>query len=343
VKVFRRNRSFDGSPQPDSFWRWWTDTGAALTAEALTRNEVADDLAQAVHAMHPDLCWELAAGDVSQHVLVVTSAGHPELRATAHRWLLAAPPADETWSYSDHRPPAEDPEGIRLSTGPGSGIDFAEMRVTARLSGIRFDTVVHHPTFADLPEEARVQAAFLALDAAVGENDVELWIGHLETTEHSMIDGFGLSALRAVVNDHKAQYVDPDGGPSWALMQGETSEGPVLALAQVPLHPVIAPHLSVHVAVVLPYRSTTDDGMPDNGSLDALRSFEDHLSLVLGKDGRIVAHQSSAGVRVLHVYVDETSDATERIKATAATWPEGDAEVHAMADPSWESVDHLRG
>jgi hypothetical protein len=346
VGIFRRSRSSDRSGQPDDFWRWWSSTGAALTTDALACSKpvtMADTLTRAVHDMDPKLAWELAAGDVSRHVLVVTAEGNPELRATARRWLLAAPPADETWSYSDHRPPVENPEDTRLSSDHGADIDFAAVRVTARLSGTRFDTVVHHPAFAALPPEARIQAAILALDAALGESDVELWIGEVETAEHSPVDGFGLSALRAVVNDHKAQYVDQDGGPSWALMQGETSDGPVLALAQVPLHPAVAPQLSVHVAVLLPYRSSTQEGMPDDGSLEALRSFEDHLSVVLDKDGRIVAHQSSAGVRVLHVYVDETSDAARRIKATAATWAEGQAEVHAMPDPSWDSVAHLRG
>ncbi|MEP6814124.1 MAG: DUF695 domain-containing protein [Marmoricola sp.] len=344
--IFRRNRPTGASGQPEDFWPWWSETGAATTAAALARNEparVADDLSRAVQGVHPELSWELASGDVSRHVLVVTSGGQPDLRAIARRWLLAAPPADETWSYTDHRPPAEDPETMRLSSGHGSDIDFAQMRVTARLSGIRFDTVVHHPVFAQLPAEAQVQAAFLALDAALGEKDVELWIGHLETAEHSLIDGFGLSALRAVVREHQSQYVDQDGGPSWSLMQGETAEGPVLASAQVPLHPVVAPHLSVHVAVLLPYRSVTSDGMPDDDSLAALRHFEDHLAVVLGKDGRIVAHQSSDGLRVLHVYVDETSDATSRIDAVAATWDEGEAQVQAMADPGWESVAHLRG
>jgi Family of unknown function (DUF695) len=346
VGIFRRAPSAGGSGQPDDFWQWWGSTGAAVTTKALSRNEptsVADGLSRAVHAVHPELSWELAAGDVSEHVLVVTSGGHPDLRAVARRWLLAAPPADETWSYTDHRPPAEDPESMRLATGQGSDIDFAEMQVTARLSGIRFDTVVHHPAFALLPPEARVQAAFLALDAALGENDVELWIGHVETAEHSLLDGFGLSALRAVVRDHQARYVDQDGGPSWALMQGETPDGPVLASAQVPLHPAVAPHLSVHVAVLLPYRDRTPEGMPEDGSLDALRHFEDQLAGLLGKDGRIVAHQSSAGLRVLHVYVDETSDAVGRIEETAATWAEGDAHAQAMADPAWESVAHLRG
>lgn len=343
--IFSRNQQKE-TGDPRAFWTWWCGPGRKLTTQALAGGQplaAADHLTRAVHAVHPELAWELTSGDVSEHVLVVTSGGDPELRAMARRWLFAAPPADETWSYADHRPPHEDPESITLQSDLGGAVDFASITVTARVSGPRFDVVVHHPGFAELEAGARLQIAFLALDAALGENDVELWVGQLETAEHSMIDGFGLSALRAVVRDHKAGYVDQDGAPSWALMQGDTPDGPVLAMAQVPLHPVVAPHLGVHVAVMLSYRDHTPEGMPEDGSLDALRRLEDQLAATLGRDGRIVAHQSSAGVRVLHVYTDETSDAVDRIRAAAATWTEGDAQVQAMADPAWESVSHLRG
>ncbi|MDQ6642290.1 MAG: hypothetical protein M3Y66_07345, partial [Actinomycetota bacterium] len=67
--IFRRNRPATGAGQPADFWHWWGDTGAALTAHALARHEptrAAHDISRAVHAMDPELSWELAAGDVSQ-------------------------------------------------------------------------------------------------------------------------------------------------------------------------------------------------------------------------------------------------------------------------------------
>ncbi len=303
---------------------------------------VSDAISAAVETIHPDLAWELAAGDVSEHVLVVTASGNPELRAAARRWLLSAPPADETWSYTDFRPPADDPESIRLSSGQAPDIDFARVCVSARLSGTRFDTVVFHPSFPDLDPHARSQVAFLVLDATLGEHDVELWVGEVTPSEVSPVDGFGLAALRSVVRDHTSAKVDEDGLPSWILMQGETPQGPLIAAAQVPLHPVTAPHLGTHVAVLLPYRHRTPEGLPADASLSALREFEDELSRSLGGDGQVVAHQSSNGIRVLHVYVDDLSGATHRTKSAARQWPEGKAQVQAMDDPAWQSVAHLR-
>jgi hypothetical protein len=316
-----------------------------LTTGALERRDplsVSDEISRAVEAVHPELAWELAGGDLSEHVLVVTAAGNPDLRADARRWLLAAPPADASWSYADFRPPVDDPESVRLSSGTGPDIDYARLRVTARKSGARFDVTVFHPVFADLDRHSRLQVAYLALDAALGEHDVELWIGEVDTTEHSMLDAFGLVALRAVVDDLKAGHVDEDGRPSWVLMQGETPRGPLIASAQVPLHPATAPHLGTYVGVALPYRHRTAEGMPADASLTALRDFEDALALALGHDGRVVAHQSSAGTRVLHVYVDPTTDASARTKVAARRWPEGKAHVQVSDDPGWRSVAHLR-
>ena len=142
--------------------------------------------------------------------------------------------------------------------------------------------------------------AFLALDATLGEHDVELWIGEVSASEISPVDGFGLRALRAVVRDHTRAKVDEDGRPSWILMQGDTPQGPLIAAAQVPLHPATAPHLGTHVAVLLPYRHRTPEGLPADASLSALREFEDGLSQAMGTDGQVVAHQSSNGTRVLH-------------------------------------------
>lgn len=343
--LFSRGHASSPGAQHDAFWQWWDESGQRLTTGALARNDpmsVSDAISAAVETIHPELAWELAAGEVSEHVLVVTAGGNPDLRAAARRWLLAAPPADEVWSYADFRPPATDPESIRLSSGQAPDIDFGRVCVSARLSGSRFDTVVFHPAFADLDPHSRSQVAFLALDATLGEHDVELWIGEVTASEISPVDGFGLRALRAVVRDHSHAKVDEDGRPSWILMQGETPQGPLLAAAQVPLHPATAPHLGTHVAVLLPYRHRTAEGLPADASLSALRQFEDGLAQAMGTDGQVVAHQSSNGTRVLHLYVDDTSGATHRAKAAARRWPEGKAHVQAMADPGWQSVSHLR-
>ena len=57
----------------------------------------------------------------------------------------------------------------------------------------------------------------------------------------------------------------------------------------------------------------------------------------------MVAHESLAGARTLHVYVDSTADLVGAVKETSRTWDEGKASVHDMRDPGWQAVAHLRG
>ena len=127
------------------------------------------------------------------------------------------------------------------------------------------------------------------------------------------------------------------------MLRGETKQGPLLAMARSPLHPLTAPHLDTYVAVALPYSHRTDDGLPDEGSLEPLRAFEDRLESAARHRGQVVAHLSNAGVRTLHLYVDSTADVLPTVKDLAARpGTRARSSVHDMHDPGWSAVSHLR-
>ena len=344
MALFRR-RSNSPAGGIQGFWDWWSSEGHKLAEQsidsAIEPQAFAQTMAERVGQLGK-LGWELTAGETSEHVLVISAEGDPAARAVARRVILAAPEADGTWSYVDARPPAPDPETVVLSTEVSPPVEFSQVQVTARLVGGRFDVLLHHPSFADLPEEARLQITFMALDAALGEVDTELWLGEVQPVEFPPLDGFGLSALRAVVRDLKSQRLDEDGRPRWAMLRGETKEGPLVAMARSPLHALTAPNLDTYVAVVLPFRHRTDDGLPDQGSLEPLAEFEHRLDRELGVSGQVVAHMSNAGVRTLHVYVDSAAEVLPKVKGLARSWDQGSATVHDMSDPGWSAVSHLR-
>jgi Family of unknown function (DUF695) len=344
VALFRRR---SGSPAGEiaGFWDWWSSQGHELAEQSIDGVVEPQAFAQSMGARVSrlgKLGWELTAGETSEHVLVITAEGEPAARAVARRVVLAAPEADTTWSYVDSRPPAPEPEAVVLSGDGSPAVDFSQVQVTARLDGGRFDVLLHHPSFADLPEESRLQITFMALDAALGEVDTELWLGEIQPVEFPPLDGFGLSALRSVVRDLKSQRLDEDGRPRWAMLRGETKEGPLVAMARSPLHALTAPNLDTYVAVVLPYLQRTDEGLPDEGSLEPLAAFERRLDRELGVSGQVVAQMSNAGVRTLHLYVDSAAGVLAKVKRLARSWDQGGATVHDMADPGWTAVSHLR-
>lgn len=337
------------TPPPErrvtAFWDWWTREGARTSAaaiDALDPHRVAEEISRRVGAVDRRLAWEFAPGEVSDHLLVVTAEGDPALRALARQWLLHAPEPDGSWSFSDLRPPARAPEGIVLSAEDAPRIGFGQVSVAARRRGVRLDLVVHHPSFGELPPQARTRIAFLALDATLGEALVQCWVGTVETATEVPRDGLGLEALGAAVRELADEYVDADGHPAWLLLEAATDAVRGLASTVVPLDPLLAPHLTVHVGVVAEYAEQTDEGLPGPGSLDRLRALEDRLAQVLGGDGLLVAHETSAGRRVLHAYARSGAPLSARALSTALPWPEGRLRASVEDDPGWQAVGHLR-
>ena len=345
MRLFRRDaRPHEPAAAIAAFWEWWSAEGRAAVTAAIADREperVAVTLTEAVRAIDPDLAWEVAAGDLAQHVLVVTAEGDPELRPLASRWLRASPPLDETWEYAASRQPAPDVEQIVLGIDDQE-VAFAEIEVAARREGCHLEVSVYHPLFRELEEQVRGQIAFLALDAALGEDDVEAWVGEITPSTEPPLDGFGLASLRSVVRDLRDDNTDDDGTPNWVIMEAQGDDGPVMALAQVPLSPTTAPTLDTHVAVLVPYTDLTEQGYPGPGSLGPLRALEEHLSERIEGSGRIVAHQSHRGMRVLHIYVDSTTPAVEQMRAAVEAWEQGRIRVQVTPDPGWHNVAHLR-
>jgi hypothetical protein len=354
MPLFKRGRRDErgrGSEQQaavEQFWAWWQAEGRALASAAVTAERPIEDLVgpmtAAVHAVHPDLQWETPPGAESRHLLTVPAAGGPELRAAARRWRSAAPPADPEWEYADiRRPIAGDLSAATLQVH-GREFVVSEATVDAYVRGLAVDVSVHHPHFADLDQAQRDQVAFLLLDQVLGEEDVETWVGEIGSSPVPALDPVPIGGLRSVVRDLREQHTDDEGRPSYVVMQGTGPTGlPVLVMARVPLKPVTAPHLDTYVGLVVPYADRTPEGLPGPGSLDRLRALEDRIAQRIGTDGEVLAIQSHDGVRVLHVYVDGTTDAAEAVRAVALTWDQGAVRVESHHDPAWSAVKHLRG
>lgn len=345
MPLFRRRSRASADPVQGTvdFWDWWEDGGAAGTADAIasqTLDQWVEVLGPRVEAVHPALSWELGPGeDGSAHVLVVTAGGDPSLRATARRWRRAAPAADAVWSYSDVRLANAGDWGLGLS---GESMAMADVRVDAEVHGAALDVVLHHPAFGRLRKEDREQAAFLLLDGALGERAVETWIGSIDASVVEPPNAIGLPALGDLVRDLEQEHTDESGEPSWVLLEGTDRGGsPIIAMAQVPLRPMTAPHLDVHVAVDLPFGEQRD-GLPSDAALTALRDLEEHLAERVGDAGRVVAHETRGGTRRLHLYVDGTTPAADQVRAALDGWTDGTPRVQVGEDPAWDAVAHLR-
>lgn len=343
MRLFRRGAARDPGAAIGEFWRWWNAEGAERTVRSIEDRSLeswAGVLGGHVDAVDPGLAWELAPGTRSSHVLVVTAGGSAELRPVARRWRRAAPPADEDWEYSDVRLPAAD---LGWALGFGSlEVRAADVRVRVTRQGSFLDLVVHHPAMAAMSDDMRTRVSFVVLDTALGEATVETWIGAIEASAAPLASAVDLSELRRTVAAHEAEHRDENGEPSWAILSARDARGaPVIAAAQVPLRPMTAPHLDTHVRISLAFSDVLESGLPGERSLAALRALEDHLAERLGGSGRVLAHETAAGARTLHVYADSTTPGVDQVRASLAAWTESRPRVDVAFDPGWERVRHL--
>jgi hypothetical protein len=326
-----------------AFWvRWAGLAGPADQAISSGQAEsLLGELSALVNAVHPGLSWELAPGSSSRHTLVVTAAGDPQLRATARRWLRAAPAADSVWSYADTRPRAANPTGVTL-TIDGTEIALAAVRVLLTVGPDAVNVVMYHPAFPDLPDRATVRVAFLVLDTVLGERDVECWIGEVQTTPAPHPDAVRLTDLVTAVDQLRAKVTGPNGERGWVLLRARDPNGDVIvAGAARPLRPMSAPHLDTHVRVDVPYPSQ-GDGLPGQSVLTDLQALGRHIRTTIDGSGELLGEETTRGIRTLHLYTDSTTPTVEQIRACVSGWSYGAVGVHARPDATWKAIAHLR-
>jgi hypothetical protein len=338
VALFHRKDRTPDDPRPQihEFWAWWAEHRDEVlsAADAGDADRVTALLRPAVDRIGEDLDWELSPGrGDSRHLLVVSSGGNTELRAVAERWALSAPPADPDIAYAASRP--ADPRTNELTlTVDDYDLPLAEMVSGTRVDRQRgrVDVVVHHPLFPLLDQESRLRAAFLALDFALGEDDVERWLGAVEVSADTPIDAIPVSALSFVVD----QLRPPTEG-GWVMLEGTSPQGSVRALVRRPFAPVDRPLCDTHVALLL--SGTADDAAVHEVIGNVLDAFGGE-----GPHAVLVAYVITPNLVTVHLYVDSLTVDPEAARPVVRTaWSAGTARVHIERDPAWRAVGHLLG
>ncbi|MDD9936849.1 MAG: DUF695 domain-containing protein [Myxococcales bacterium] len=310
----------------------WAANKDAL-AEAIadgTLSKWTERISEQVHRVHPKLAWEFGAGRDSEHYFCVSCEGDIELRIEAERWLMGAPARDATWEYHAAKPGGS-VSGFRI------GLEDIELDAESLRIGVdkdaaraRANVVVHHPAFADAAEGTRTFGAFLMLDTALGEDDVERWIGSIDTATEEPEGAIGLAELPGIIEELAAE---PD---AHTLFEGTTEDGrKVFSVVNVMLKRV--DHLLldslVTIRIPLPPR---DDGLTDATESDILNEHEDELCQRLGPNAVFVAHETGLGFRTIYLHASTTGPAPGIVDAWCRDHGEYDMEVETSHDPRWE-------
>jgi hypothetical protein len=346
--LFRRRASRFVDPRPAirEFWAWWSDhrndVVAAFDEDRL--DDLLNMLQPVVSAIDDRLTWQTTSSQTKRFGLVVSSGGVPEVRATAERWLLTAPDDPDVEFFSTRK---RDPAFFESASVKVDDFDFPmnELVANARVDSAtgKVNVVVHHPLFTLIDDDHRLHVAFMGLDAALGEEAVQRWLGSIEVSVDSPVDAIPVASLSEVVDQLSARG---GGGGEWAAMEGVGPRGPVFAIIRRAAGPDTHPLADTHVAVVLGY-DAAENGMPTDPSISTeIEEFEADVVQAFGGDGPHVVHIghiTGAGQVVAHFYVDGLEIDPGVAKPVLDKWSRGKATMATSRDPGWEHVAPFMG
>ena len=352
-------RQFDAPPidpadtvrAVNAFWRWWNTGGAdaldrhfaeqpgsSLPADAAASEAAVKELDHLVNAIHPDLEWEVGPGALlSRHLMTVTAAHDPGLRAEARRWLDAAPAADDAWSFGDLRLPTPD-AAVEIG-GQTYLIDECLVSIRAGISLVH--VTVYHPSIVMSSTNSK-KIAYLLLDALLGEEAMELWIGSVDGVPDPDPGSVPFYLLRDEVERMAQGFAAKGGERQWQIIESRQPAGPTIVSVAPPLDPIVAPLSTEHVVATVEYTDQVEQGMPGPAALEKLRDLEDLLLNRFAEHEWLVAVETGSGRRSFHIYRDPTAATRTPLDRWLATWTDGPTGLHAEHEPDWDYVQRYR-
>lgn len=323
------------------FWKWWQDSRAQVERALGSGewDELAPQINARVHAIHPDLEWELTRGLHAEHAFCLSAKGDLGLRNVAEHWLREGPARDETWEFHAARQPRWS-EGLTLGIGGHDvGLDDLRFVIEVDADRERIHVGVHHPEMEAMSEDLRTTVAFLALDALLGEDGVERWVGAVETVVQPPSTGVPPPALRAAIDELARSAT----GERFAVLQGADPEGnAVFVSVNLALKRIDHLLADVHAEITIALREPTDAGLTTAAEARDLDRLEDDLLAAVGSHAVYVGRETRRAERVIHLYVDRSSDSQAALDAWRARQKRWAIQVALTPDPSWARTAPLR-
>jgi hypothetical protein len=157
------------------FWRWFEQNESLLFNFETNREKVFDGLAKAMRQVHPDLTFEFGPVENSKREFVISADGikdgFPKVIS-----LFEAAPKLARWSFIKFRP-RRIPMDIAFG---GISIRAKEVFFTLDRDENKVGITLFMPGHTDESHEKYLPIAYLLLDQAIGEFDVETKVGFIE-------------------------------------------------------------------------------------------------------------------------------------------------------------------
>lgn len=311
----------------ENFWVWW-DGVADHLADAIDDDvdtDIPEALSERVWHIHPDLDWQIVPGDAGVHSLNLVSGGSRTLRLVAEAWVRLSPNRSR-WRFHPARLPFQ-PEEFLVR---GREIDPAKVRFSLNPDPMfrRLDVVVTHPGLSDLRDDEARDVGLYLLDAALGEDGAERWMGVLGTADEGGDLSFGELAEAA----HR--WVTGWSGPGWEDVSDQY-DGVVTARVDRSLKWIDHLDKLTYAEITIQSLTNDDDGQPLPLELRRLNSVTADLLDRLGDDAVLIGEATGDGERTLHLFVRSRVE----VASTIEDWVEANGnrriDHELMTDEQW--------
>ncbi len=182
------------------FWEWFLENRLRFSNLPSLDHRLVNDLGSRLNRVEKGLTFQI--GQDEQGMVLEISADGIRDRFPAVRTVVDAAPPVPGWRIVAFRQPARDATDIVLEFN-GNRLSPADMLFTSRSSGNRARIVVYVPTVQhDVPKDL-VGAAFIILDAILGEYAVEtkVTIEAFKSTAQAPMEAKHLTELPGILLD----------------------------------------------------------------------------------------------------------------------------------------------
>jgi len=166
--------SAQAAPEED-FWRWFQRNEAALFDFERDQERTFDRLAREMHEVHPSLTFEFGPKQGNRREFVISADGIREAFPKVESLFAAAPPLAK-WKLVKFRPRRE-PFDLEYD---GVAVAADAVCVLIQRDGAKAGLTVLIPGYAKAAHKTYMGIAFLLLDQAIGEHDVETRVGFID-------------------------------------------------------------------------------------------------------------------------------------------------------------------
>lgn len=160
---------------PEDFWKWFQSNEDMLFNVERNREQTFDKLGAEMHKINPSLTFEFGPIEDGKRELVISADGIKEAFPQVEA-LYAAAPSLPRWKFVKFRP-RRMPMDVNYE---GISVQAKLVRVQLVRDGQLADLTVFIPNYSEADHKAYSAIAFLLLDGALGEHDVETRVGQIK-------------------------------------------------------------------------------------------------------------------------------------------------------------------